>query len=59
MQTLITYQKFDQKTARYILDALWILLESGFEDVRILQLITLLITPNTVVEGEYLFKVSY
>lgn len=57
MQRLITQQVVDQKGARYITDTLWILMESGTEEVKILQSVTLLLTTNTIVHGETLARV--
>lgn len=51
-------QVVDQKGARYITDTLWVLMESGTEEVKILQSVTLLLTTNTVVHGETLARVS-
>lgn len=58
MQKLITQQVVDQKGARYITDTLWMLMESGIEEVKVLQSVTLLLTTNTIVHGETLAKVS-
>ncbi|XP_050438772.1 protein MON2 homolog isoform X2 [Adelges cooleyi] len=56
IQKLITYQAVDQKGARYITDTLWMLMESGTEQVKVLQSVTLLLTTNSVVEGETLAR---
>lgn len=56
MQRLITQQVVDQKGARYITDTLWMLMENGTEEVKVLQTVTLLLTTNTVVHGETLAK---
>lgn len=56
MQRLITQQVVDQKGARYITDTLWMLMEHGTEEVKVLQTVTLLLTTNTVVHGETLAK---
>lgn len=58
MQRLITQQAVDQKGARYITDALWMLMELGMEEVKVLQTVTLLLTSNTVVHGETLARVA-
>lgn len=58
IQRLITQQVVDQKGARYITDTLWSLMETGTEEVKILQSVTLLLTTNTVVHGETLAKVE-
>ncbi|XP_015608910.1 protein MON2 homolog isoform X3 [Cephus cinctus] len=56
MQRLITQQAVDQKGARYITDTLWMLMESGTEEVKVLQSVTLLLTSNTVVHGDTLAR---
>ncbi|XP_055595542.1 protein MON2 homolog [Uranotaenia lowii] len=56
IQRLITQQVVDQKGARYITDTLWMLMENGTEEVKVLQSVTLLLTTNTVVHGETLAK---
>lgn len=58
MQKLITNQLIDQKGALYITDTLWMLMESGIEEVKILQSVSLLLTTNTVVHGETLARVK-
>lgn len=57
MQRLITQQAVDTKGARYITDSLWMLMESGTEEVKILQSVTLLLTSNMIVHGETLARV--
>lgn len=56
MQKLITQQAIDQKGARYITDTLWMLMELGMEEVKVLQTVTLLLTSNTIVHGETLSR---
>lgn len=56
MQRLITQQVVDQKGARYITDALWMLMEHSTEEVKVLQTVTLLLTTNSIVHGETLAK---
>lgn len=57
MQRLITQRVVDAKGARYITDTLWSLMESGIEEVKVLQSVTLLLTTNTIVHGETLSKI--
>lgn len=57
MQRLITQQAIDQKGARYITDTLWMLMETGTEEVKVLQTVTLLLTSNTIVHGDTLARV--
>ncbi|XP_034257035.1 protein MON2 homolog [Thrips palmi] len=56
IQKLITQQAVDQKGARYITDTLWMLMESGTEEVKVLQSVTLLLTTNAVVHGDTLAR---
>ncbi|XP_075218459.1 mon2 homolog, regulator of endosome-to-Golgi trafficking isoform X2 [Lycorma delicatula] len=56
IQRLITNQAVDQKGARYITDTLWMLMETGTEEVKVLQSVTLLLTTNTVVHGDILAR---
>lgn len=56
MQRLITRQIIDQKGARYIIDALWHLMETETEEVKVLQTVILLVTTNNVVQGDTLSK---
>lgn len=58
MQRLITRQAIDQKGARYIIDALWRLMETETEEVKVLQTVILLLTTNNIVQGETLSKVN-
>lgn len=59
MQRLITRQVIDQKGARYIIDALWRLMETETEEVKVLQTVILLLTTNNIVQGDTLSKVSF
>ncbi|XP_017782824.1 PREDICTED: protein MON2 homolog isoform X2 [Nicrophorus vespilloides] len=56
MQRLITQQVVDSKGARYITDTLWMLMEAGIEEVKVLQSVTLLLTTNSVVHGDTLAR---
>lgn len=56
MQRLIVHKVLDFKGARYITDTLWMLMESGIEEVKILQTLTLLLTSSHVVQNETLAK---
>ncbi|KAK2589193.1 hypothetical protein KPH14_002005 [Odynerus spinipes] len=56
MQRLITQQAIDQKGARYITDTLWMLMEAGTEEVKVLQTVTLLLTSNAIVHGDTLSR---
>lgn len=52
IQRLITAQVLDAKGAKYVVETMWMLMESGIEEVRLLQTLTLLSTTNTVLQGE-------
>lgn len=56
MQRLMTQQAVDQKGARYITDTLWMLMEIGIEEVKVLQSVTLLLTTNSIVHGDTLAR---
>ena len=56
---MMMQQAVDQKGARYITDTLWMLMESGTEEVKVLQSVTLLLTTNTVVHGDTLARVWF
>jgi hypothetical protein len=59
VQKLMMQQAVDQKGARYITDTLWMLMESGTEEVKVLQSVTLLLTTNSVVHGDTLARVWF
>ncbi len=48
MQRLIVHKVLDFRGAKYITDTLWMLMESGVEEVKILQTLTLLLTSRLV-----------
>ncbi|KAK6620142.1 hypothetical protein RUM44_006542 [Polyplax serrata] len=56
IQKLITEQAIDQKGARYITETLWMLMEAGTEEVKVLQSVTLLLTTNSIVHGDTLAR---
>ena len=47
-----------QLAANNIISCLWSLMESGTEELKLLQTVTLLVTTNNVVQGEALSKVN-
>lgn len=47
-----------QTAASNIITCLWNLMESGIEELKLLQTVTLLLTANTVVQGDSLAKVK-
>ena len=48
----------DTSCAAHVVEALWVLMESGLEELRLLQTITLLVTTNNAISGENLARVS-
>ena len=56
MQRLIVNKVLDFKGASYVTDTLWMLMESGIEEVKIVQTLTLLLTSSHVVQNETLAK---
>lgn len=56
MQRLIINKVINFKGGKNITDTLWMLMEAGIEEVKILQTITLLLTSNFVVQHETLAK---
>ncbi|KAG8199888.1 hypothetical protein JTE90_015878 [Oedothorax gibbosus] len=56
IQRLITLEAVSSMAASNIITCLWSLMESGTEELKLLQTVTLLITTNTIVQGETLAK---
>ncbi|GBM29333.1 Protein MON2 [Araneus ventricosus] len=56
IQRLITLEAVSAMAANNIITCLWSLMESGTEELKLLQTVTLLITTNSVVQGETLAK---
>ena len=56
MQRLIVNKVLDFRGARYVTDTLWMLMEAGIEEVKILQTLTQLLTSSHVVQNETLAK---
>ena len=56
MQKLIVHKVLDFEGASLITDRLWMLMESGIEEVKIVQTLTLLLTSSHVVQNETLAK---
>lgn len=42
-----------------VVEALWLLMEGGVEELRVLQTITLLVTTNQAIVGEHLAMVRF
>ncbi|GFU23215.1 protein MON2 homolog [Nephila pilipes] len=56
IQRLITMEAVSASAANNIITCLWALMESGTEELKLLQTVTLLITTNAIVLGETLAK---
>ncbi|KAL3172769.1 hypothetical protein MRX96_012808 [Rhipicephalus microplus] len=56
IQKLITFEAVSLTAAVNIITCLWNLMESGIEELKLLQTVTLLLTANTVVQGDALAK---
>lgn len=56
MQKMVIFECLNTAAAQNLLICLWNLMESGIEEVKILQTITLLLTTNGLVSGEQLAK---
>ncbi|XP_055928988.1 protein MON2 homolog isoform X2 [Argiope bruennichi] len=56
IQRLITLEAVSATAANNIITCLWSLMESGTEELKLLQTVTLLITTNSIVQGETLAK---
>ncbi|GIY28491.1 protein MON2 homolog [Caerostris extrusa] len=56
IQRLITLEAVSATAANNIITCLWALMESGTEELKLLQTVTLLITTNAIVQGETLAK---
>ncbi|KAH9363344.1 hypothetical protein HPB48_006450 [Haemaphysalis longicornis] len=56
IQKLVTYEAVSLTAASNIITCLWNLMESGIEELKLLQTVTLLLTANTVVQGDSLAK---
>ena len=48
----------DAACGEHVVDTLWILMESGIEELKVLQTTTLLLTANSVIRDTILSKVS-
>ncbi|ODN01672.1 Protein MON2 [Orchesella cincta] len=56
IQKLITGGYVDVKGARSIYETVVVLLENGIEEIKVLQIVTLLLTTNNIVKGDILAK---
>lgn len=56
IQRLITFEAVSPVAAINLINCLWNLMESGLEELKLLQTVTLLISSNSVVHGDALAK---
>ncbi|CAG0915150.1 unnamed protein product [Notodromas monacha] len=56
IQKLILAKGVDKKGGEHIIDCLWLLMENGVEEVKLLQTATLLVTSGLTVQGYTLAK---
>ncbi|XP_015915930.1 protein MON2 homolog isoform X2 [Parasteatoda tepidariorum] len=56
IQRLITLEAISSTAASNIITCLWALMESGTEELKLLQTVTLLVTTNSIVQGSVLAK---
>ncbi|XP_031571220.1 protein MON2 homolog isoform X2 [Actinia tenebrosa] len=56
LQRLITNEALSEPSANNLVSTLWNLMESGLEELRILQTVILLITTSNIVHGDHLGK---
>ncbi|KAK7101826.1 protein MON2 homolog [Littorina saxatilis] len=56
VQRLITYEAISTSAAEHIIEMLWSLMESGQEELKLLQTAILLLTTNSVVQHDALAK---
>lgn len=56
IQKLVTFEAVSLIAAVNVITCLWNLMESGIEELKLLQTVTLLLTTNNVVQGDTLAK---
>ncbi|CAN7938580.1 unnamed protein product [Ixodes hexagonus] len=56
IQRLVTFEAVSLTAAVNVITCLWNLMESGIEELKLLQTVTLLLTANSVVQGDALAK---
>lgn len=57
MQRLIVADVVDGSSGEHVVETLWMLMETGIEELKVLQTVTLLLTTSTVIQGPNLAKV--
>ncbi|XP_066938872.1 protein MON2 homolog isoform X2 [Macrobrachium rosenbergii] len=56
MQRLIVADVVDAGSGEHIVETLWMLMENGIEELKVLQSVTLLLTTSSVIQGPNLAK---
>lgn len=59
MQRLIVADVVDESSGEHVVETLWMLMETGVEELKVLQTVTLLLTTSTVIQGPNLAKVRW
>ena len=57
MQRLIVADVVDANSGEHVVETLWMLMETGIEELKVLQTVTLLLTTSAVIQGATLAKV--
>ncbi|KAI0207165.1 MON2-like protein [Lamellibrachia satsuma] len=57
IQKLVQYKAVSQAVAQQVVNALWVLMEAGIEDLKLLQTTLLLVTTSNVVQHDALAKI--
>lgn len=57
MQRLIVADVVDTNSGEHVVETLWMLMEAGIEELKVLQTVTLLLTTSAVIQGATLAKV--
>uniref|UniRef100_A0A0N7ZAU2 Protein MON2 homolog n=1 Tax=Scylla olivacea TaxID=85551 RepID=A0A0N7ZAU2_SCYOL len=56
MQRLIVADVVDANSGEHVVETLWMLMEAGIEELKVLQTVTLLLTTSAVIQGATLAK---
>lgn len=59
MQRLIVADVVDASSGEHVVETLWMLMEAGIEELKVLQTVTLLLTTSAVIQGPTLAKVRF
>lgn len=59
MQKLIVANVVDANSGEHVVETLWMLMEAGIEELKVLQTVTLLLTTSAIIQGPNLAKVWF